>query len=214
MKVKDIIKLTAKLLCETDILECVEYCEKNEKTFAQLLALLNQSVASDDESYIPIPNCLNSQSEKNLRIILDCINIAYLHICTEKYLLYKTESITVTNNCFDIDNLSQKLFKIKDITNAYGYVKIKLDAKKILLPNGTYTIKYAYLPQELNFDDEINSFNGKLTLLALSYGVCGKFCLIKNLFEEAESWESKFEKSLTQSFKKIGEIKIKSRRWI
>lgn len=214
MKVKDIIKLSARLLCENDIVDCIKYCEQNEMTLTNFLALKNQTALPSSEDYIQIPSCFTLQAEKDLRIILDCINIANLYICTEKHLLFTTEEIEVINGEYAINNLSQKLFKIKQISNNFGFVKYSLEAGKILVPSGKYIIKYAYIPAELNFDDDVDSFNGKLTLLALSYGVCSKFCLIKNLFDEASEWESKFSNSLAENFRKVGEIKIKQRRWI
>ena len=214
MKVKDIIKLSARLLCENDIVDCIKYCEENEMTLTEFFALKTQTALPTSEDYIEIPECFTLQAEKDMRIILDCINIANLYICTEKYLRYSTEEIEITNGEYEIKNLSQKLFKIKQLSNNYGFVKYYLEAGKIILPNGKYTIKYAYLPTELGFDDDIDTFNGKLTNLALSYGVCSKFCLIKNLFDEADEWESKFSSSLAENFRKVGEIKIKQRRWI
>lgn len=208
MKVLDVIKLVTRLLNESDDKKCADYCEKNTLSIDTFLSWLTDTTKTD------LPDYLNAQSEKDLRLILDCINITQMQICTDFHLLDCTDEIEVENKQILIDTLSQKLYKIKSIMGNGEKIKYSFVGDKILLENGKVSVKYAYVPKEVDFDDSIESHNGNLTLLSVAYGVCYHFCLIKGITDEAEKWQEKFEKSLTSNFKKISEIKIKPRRWL
>ena len=153
-------------------------------------------------------------SKKELKLILDCINIVQTLISTEYYENYTEEIIVVENDEYDIDNFSQKLFKIKAITKDNEKQKYRLIGDKIKLESDSYTIKYAFIPQDVDFSGVVDSHSGKLAILAFCYGVCSEYCLIKGLFDEADMWQKKFNNSIVKNFKKLGGIFIKSRRWI
>lgn len=208
MKVLDVIKLVTKLLNESDDKKCVEYCEKNDLSLTTFLGYLH------DETQTDLPDFLNSQSEKDLKLILDCINIVQMQISTDFHSLFYDEEIEVSNGEFSIENLSQKLYKVKQITQNDDLVKYSFIKDKIVLCDGKYRIKYAYVPDDVDFASTLETHNGNLTILSLAYGVCSQFCLIKGIADESEVWQEKFEMSLLSNFKKVGEIKIKPRRWL
>lgn len=207
MKVLEIIKLSSKLLNEPDVRKCVEYCEKNEIGINQLFQLSSENITEDMDF-------LNSQSKKDLRLCLDCLNIVNTIISTEYYPFIKTENIEITNCEFDIENLSQKLYKIKVITQNNQKADYKLENGKILAKNGKYEIKYSFIPQEVDFNSTVETLNGKFSILTFAYGVCYQFCLIKSMMQETEFWKEKFENSLNINTKKFGSIYVKNRRWI
>ena len=211
MKVIDVIELTAKLLNIIDVKQCTSFCKTNQITLSQLLAL---PTTSETEGDILKPDFLTEQVEKELRLLLDCINITQTQIASENNYLLKVEDITVENESFDIDTLSQKLYKIKDITSDNEKRNFDFIGNKIVIKNGSYKLKYAYLPDEVDFDDSIETHGGKVSILAFCYGVCNKYLLIKNMFDEANFWQEKFDKSISLCFRKLGEIKIKNRRWL
>ena len=211
MKVIDVIELTAKLLSIAEVKQCVELCKTNQITLSQLIAL---PTTSETEGELLKPDFLNIQVEKELRLLLDCVNITQTQIASEKNYIFKVEDIAVENECFDIDTLSQKLYKIKEITSDNEKRNFDFIGNKIIIKNGNYKLKYAYLPDEIGFDDSIETHGGKVSILAFCYGVCSKYLLIKNMFDEASLWQEKFDKSLSLCFKKLGEIKIKNRRWL
>lgn len=211
MKVIDVIELSAKLLNEMDTKKCVEFCKFKKITMSQLLLLPATSENADD---LLKPDFLTEQVERELRLFLDCINIVQTEIASEKDYLFATQEIEVKNGKLDIDTLSQKLFKIKEITSGDEKIFYEFIGGNILLKDGIYKIKYAYLPSEIDFDGDIETHYGKISVLNFCYGVCNKYLLIKNMFNEASLWQEKFDKSIAHCFKKIGEIKIKNRRWL
>lgn len=203
MKVIDVINLTAKLLNEIDVKNCTLYCLKNDITIDELI--------DNDEINLEY---VNTQSIKDLRIILDCINIVLTKIATENYPIITCEEIQVDDNKFKIENLSQKLFKIKDIYCNFMRQKYFIRDGYICIPTGKYNIKYAILPKEVGFDDELQYYAGKLSILTIGYGVCECFALIKGMYDESEMWKEKFDSALQKNFTKIRDINIKKRRWI
>lgn len=207
MKVLDIIKLVTKLLNETDDKLCAEYCDTNNLSMSTFLGYLTSEEVESK------PEFLTVQADKDLRLILDCINIVQMRICTEFHTLLSEENIVVENGEFEIENLSQKLYKIKQISAQNESVKYSYFENKILLSDGSYKIKYAFIPNDVGFTDSVETHNGNLTLLTIAYGVCSQFCTIKGLSDEAQQWEDKFTQSIAKNFKKLGQIEIKPRRW-
>lgn len=206
MKVLEIIKLVTKLLNESDDKLCAEYCDTNNLSMSTFLGYLASEVESK-------PEFLTVQADKDLRLILDCINIVQMRICTEFHTLICEEEITVKNGKFEIENLSHKLHKIKQISAQNENVKYSYCENKILLNDGVYKIKYAFIPADVGFTDGVETHNGNLTLLTIAYGICSQFCTIKGLSDEAQQWEDKFTQSIAKNFKKLGQIEIKPRRW-
>lgn len=203
MKVTDIINLTAKMLGEVDVKNCINYCEQNNISVDELLSSLEISL-----------DYVNEQSKKDLRLILDCINIIITKIATENYPIIFSEKISVKDDSFNIDTLSQKLFKIKEISQHGIRQKFACKDKNILIPTGEYLIKYAILPTELTFSGDYFLFGGKLSILTLCYGTCACFAFVKGMYEEADRFEQKFESALNKNFAKLSGLMVKKRRWI
>ena len=206
MKVIDIIDLTAKLLNEIDLKDCIKYCKTNEIT---LTNFINETELVNNQK----PSCLTDLAKKELKLILDCINIVQTRVSTEYFENYYEEEIAVENNEYDIDNLSQKLFKITAITRNNIMQFYKMVGDKLTLDSGNYLIKYAFIPADKGFDETVENHSGKMTILSFCYGVCSEYCLIKGLYDEAEMWQKRFDSSLKHNFRKINGIYLKSRRW-
>ena len=202
MKVIDIIDLTAKLLNEFDVKNCISYCKKNNMTITNLFNCEGLEL-----------DYYNEQSIKDLRLILDTINIVLIKIATENRPIVVEEEVTSKNGKIAIDTLSQKLFKIKEISCGGVKQNYSISGGNILVSDGIYTIKYAIIPTELDFESSFNDYYGKLSLLTVCYGVCSYYTLIKGMYDESDMWKEKFENALNQNFAKLGGIYVKSRRW-
>lgn len=204
MKVIDIINLVAKLVDEIDVKNCVDYCLKNNLSLSELFSLSN-----DDTQQLAF---LNENSKTTLNTMLDAVNITQTLIATEYKPVFKTEQINIQNNEFLIENLSQQLFKVKEITLNNKKQKFVITDNKISVENGNALITYSYIPSQVCFEDTIKNFNG-VSIITMAYLVCAQYCLIKCSFEESSMWQQKFEQALLNNFKPINNISIKTRRW-
>ena len=212
MKVIDIINLVAKLIDEIDVKKCVDFCLKNNLTLTQLFNLPTTLQQDEELETLLAPSYLTDNCKNIISTILDALNIATVLVATEYKPLFKIEYITVENNEFLIDNFSQKLFKIKEITLNNVKQKYEIIDDKLCLKSGSYKVKYSYIPLEVSFDDNIHSFNG-LSIITMAYLVCSQYCLIKCSFDESSMWQQKFEYALLNNVKPIKNITLKQRRW-
>lgn len=155
---------------------------------------------------------LDSQTKKDINLILSSINEVLCDIATDYLFLSHKEEIEVSGGSFSFSNLSKTFYKFESIDTEKDY---KIDFETLVIEDGTYTIEYQYLPEIYELDDTISGF-GRLTIYALCYGVAEEFCLISGNYAESEMWHSKFENAMLVA-KKPENIEVrtlKQRRWI
>ena len=146
-------------------------------------------------------------------MLLECANNVCVHIATNYIPLYNQEKLTVTDNKISIDSLTQKLFKVKKITNKSGYVKFTIIDKNIVCDNGEVSVLYSYYPNSFEMTDDIIDFNGKVSLFGYCYGIASEYCLSKGDYEQAYFWDDKYKELLKNSAKRTDYLKLKNRRW-
>lgn len=153
---------------------------------------------------------LDDQTKRDANILVSSVNEVLCDISTEYMPLVATESITVLDGSFDVENLSKDFYKVAKFGNNDSY---KINLNNILAKDGIYDLTYSYLPEVVGLDDKI-VFDKRLTKFALSYGVAKEYCLICGNYAEAEMWESKFKNAMLGTTKSAGVASLKHRRWI
>jgi hypothetical protein len=103
--------------------------------------------------------------QKELNLLLRCLNLVYNEIASDYVPLINTETITSTNGEVLFSSLSKKILDIKRIEDKYGLrVNYKLYPDRILTIDGEIKITYAYEPDELtSLTSTMESFSEKLT---------------------------------------------------
>lgn len=185
MKVNDIIKDVANLLQLSDVLDF------------------------DFET-----DTLSNESEltqRDINLIVKCLNQVLTRIATEHFEFLKKESITINNGSFNLSNLTEQFYKIKSVNKNKKFKVV--DGKLIVDEDGTYEVVYSYIPEEFEIGDEFD-FCENLSKFAICYGICSEYCLILGDFAQSETWESKFENSLDSAKSDLRIPKIRPRRWI
>lgn len=181
MKVKDIIKQVA--------------------IFVQQQNLIDANLDDFDN--------LDAQTKKDVNLVVSCLNEVCSDIASDFLLLKKSEDIEVANGEFDIQNLTQSLYKIISFDDKYSIFE-----NKILSSNGNHKISYYYLPPIFELNSDILCFDSRLTIFALSYGVSAELCLVTSNYSESEMWNSKFQNSMNILRRKASNLELKTRRWL
>ncbi len=146
-----------------------------------------------------------------------CLFEAYSEIATDYHPLFNTETISVTNGKFNLNNLEKKFRNVKSILDSSNskVENYSIEYDYLYINDGVYKIKYRYIPSfdEVIYDNAQN-FDGKISESVLSYGVCAYYCLKYNISDSYNLWETKFKQSLQISMQKTENLYIKPRRFI
>ena len=153
---------------------------------------------------------LGESLQKDINLIVSCLNETLSDIATEYINLTNTEKIEVKNGVFDTKNLSKKLHKAKKLGNNQ---KFSIVADTLFADDGTYDFVYDYLPDEVDLDGEFFDFVG-LPKYAIAYSVCSEYCLILGSFSESEMWESRFENLMKSCTSNLKVFAPKNKRWL
>ena len=160
---------------------------------------------------------LESELIAEQNTLVYCMFEAYSEIATDYHPLYHSETITVENGKYDLNDLTKKFRSVKYIKDSQNnkIENYNIEYDYIYLQNGTYTIKYRYIPSYSEVSlDKMQNFDGKISESVLSYGVCVYYCLKYNLSDSYDLWETKFKQSLQISMQKTENLYLKPRRFI
>lgn len=197
MKLREIVKLSCIMLNIDEVLN-------GEK-------LYDESFDIENENSIILTG---SVEERNLNLLVRCFNLVYNEIATDYFPLITLENIKITNGSFNLNNLQNKFYKLIKIESDDILVnKFEIYDNILYLKNGDYKIVYAYSPDKVTLNSEINTFNGKIMDRIFAYGLNKEFCFISGLYSESESYKAKFEESLKSAKIVKHSIKLPKRRW-
>lgn len=145
-----------------------------------------------------------------------CLLEAYNEIASDYHPLYNTEKIVVSDKKFDLTTLKKKFRNVKSLKNINEKEqKFEIEYNNLIAENGTYTLKYRYLPDSAEIDnDEMQNFDGKISESVLCYGTCAYYCLKFNISDSFSLWDTKFKQALLISQQKTEKLYIKPRRFI
>ena len=171
-----------------------------------ILLQLNNLIDANLDDY----ENLDSQTKKDINIVVSCINEVLCDISTDYLMLETTETIDVKEGTFDLANLSKVFYKMISFVPLNEY---KIEYNNLLVKDGKYKITYNYLPEIVGLDDDI-VYDNRLTIYGLCYGVAKEYCLVCGNYSESEMWESKFISAMQIAVRKSGTVFLKQRRWI
>lgn len=187
MKVKDIIELSVMFLDKEDLLSYAPFGSINE-----------------------IPELENKEIEH----LKKCFNLIYNEIATAYLPLLKTEEVVFVDNILPYTKLSKNIAEVRKLFSNGKNVSYTLEEDGLHAKVKKAKITYSYTPDDLNFEDEVFMFGGKLPERVFAYGIAMEFCLISGLYDDAEVWETRFYSGLKEVCSKKSEIRLPSRRWI
>ena len=133
-----------------------------------------------------VGDILNIQDNATIR---RCANLVLGNIAANHRDCIATQTFNVTDNKIRYSDFEKTFLRIHRIN-----VEHSLYVNYIRVPNGRVTVKYGYIPEFINDDDEIIIPN--LTEQCFTYGVLTEYAIINGMFNEARIWSDKFEAEL------------------
>ena len=192
MKLKDITELT-----------CV-FLQKHE--------LLDLGIFADDHA-------AEAQEElkinKDLQLLNRCANLVYKEVACDYLPLVRKQTFETSNGAISYADFDKVLQDVKEIRDAYGKsVKFYVLPDGLETVSGTVCVKYAYVPSDCGFFEELDYKSGKIGERVFAYGTAAEYCMISGLYEDALIWEQRYKDALLSCVSKKSEIRIPARRWV
>ena len=158
---------------------------------------------------------LSTQNQKELDLMVDCLNFVTEEISSENLPIYKSKKINLENGKIKVNLIDEKIQDIVSVKgNSEKSLKYRIiDENLVCLANSVEVI-YTVYPNKVNIDSNIELFNGCLSARVLAYGVASEFCYMQMLYSDASIWENRFKNSLLTDVRKKGNLYLKTRRFI
>lgn len=196
MKLREIIKLSAIMLNLDDVLN-------SEKLYDETFDIVEDDVLTE-----------GSSEDKIFNLLIRCFNLAYSEIATDYLDLVDCEEIEVTNGEFCLNNLNKNYYKFIKLEDKFGSgVKCEIYNNTIKVKDGRYKLIYCYVPNFATLNSDILNFNGKVLDRVFAYGLNKEYCYICGMYDEANSYKTKFEESLKSSRVLKKNLVLPQRRW-
>ena len=131
-----------------------------------------------------------------------------------KYIpLITEEEIETVTGAVPYTVLSKRVSRIVRVTNEWGMsVRFDLYDEYFKTCVGRLKVKYTYLPNEKDTEDEVE-FDLYVTKRLIAYGMAADYCLKKGLYDEAEMWDKKYKTAIRDAYKKAPCKRIPAREW-
>lgn len=154
--------------------------------------------------------------DREIEMMQFCALEAYTEIASDYLPLIYSETVAVTNKQIDLAELTKvyrEVVNVYDLNNSEvtfeektGYLQLE--------ENGSFVVEYRYTPTMYDVYNDLQDFNGRVSASLMAYGVSSFYCLINNLSEGYNIWETKFKQGLLIARQKINGLKLPARRWI
>lgn len=189
MTVKDILKLVVDYIGDTDLKQTIQLGGSNTAT--------------------------QQQTEK-LNILLSCVNDVAQTLAMMYFPLKKEEIINNTTGKILFDNLEKPCLDVLKIIDEKGYdVLFATFPTYIQAKQGKLSVFYTYAPDYVeNFNDNVSVALGKVTERLFALGVVSRYYLMTGMYNDADAWESMFERAILASNRSKIAKTIKKRRWL
>lgn len=193
MEIKEILKTSILFLNKTELLQDIYFVE-NTNSFS------------------------DTENQKQINLLVDCLNLVYQEITTEYFPLVCEEEVVLEDGKLEYTKLSKTLNSIISAKTNNGY-KIKFsvfpDHAKFETSSNKVKVKYSYERDDITIDDiDIETFGGKISKRLLAYGIAMEYCFISSLSDEALIWENRYKDCLKNMLRKRHDITLPKRRWI
>lgn len=189
MKTKQVLELVCTFLGKEDLLSCPYFS------------------ASEQE--------LSSDEQKELDILLRCLNLVTSEISTEYLPIYRTKKITLNGGEFDLKDIDENIFQIIKLEDEYsGAIKFRIFGDKLRANATNCTVTYTSFAPKTTLDGDIETFSSVMPDRVLAYGTAMEYCFISSLYDDATLWESRYKNSLLTLSQKKHNVVMPKRRWL
>jgi len=147
--------------------------------------------------------------------LVNALGVAYQQLITEYAPLETEESIVISGGSLSLGSLSNALFDVVKLIDETGApVPCRISGGTLVAANGSYRLRYYYLPQAQPSIGGTVAVAPQVTLSLFARGVAAEYAFESMLYEEALLHERKYKEGLMRVLSPHGEKRLTVRRWI
>jgi len=135
--------------------------------------------------------------QSDIDLLVRCFNLVYREIAANFVPLLHKQKVTFTDGRLELEALEKPLTYIKSLRTAGGKaVTYQIFPTHIEADTYSAVLTYAYLPEAVGLNDEVNLFAGQVLPEVVAYGVAREFEFLNGDFADADMWETRFKNAL------------------
>lgn len=189
MKTKQVLETTAMFLGKEDLLSCSYFTDSDEN--------------------------ISEENQKDLDMLLRCLNLITSEISTEYLPIYKTKSITFCDNICKLSTVDENIYQIVKLEDKYGNsIRFKIIGDELRANATKCQITYTSFAEKTTLDGDVETFSNVLPERVLAYGTAMEYSFISSLYDDASMWESRYKNSLLSISQKRHNMVMPKRRWL
>lgn len=189
MSTKQILNLTATFLGKESLLNCSYFTGSDET--------------------------ITDEEQKELDILLRCLNLVVSDISTEYLPIYREKDINFKDGKIDLDEIDTDIFQIVSLKDDHGSnIRFRIFDSHISASTDRAHIVYTVFAKTCTLSGDVDEFSVRIPDRVFAYGTAMEYCFISSLFDDAEIWESRYKNSLLALSSKKHNIVMPKRRWL
>ncbi len=189
MKTKQVLNMVCVFLGKEDLLSCPYFTESDEQ--------------------------VTQDQQKELDMLLRCLNLVTSEISTDYLPIYKTKEITLNDGEFDLKDIDENIFQIVKLEDEFGNsCKFKIIGDTIKASVTNCKIIYTSFAQKATLDGDVETFSCTMPDRVLAYGTAMEYSFISSLYDDASVWESRYKNALLCLSQKKHNLVMPKRRWL
>ena len=189
MKTKQVLELTAVFLGKEDLLNCAYF------------------TGTQDE--------ISPENQKELDLLLRCLNLITSEISTDYLPIYKTKTIDFVDNICHLEDVDENIYQIVKLQDEFGSeIRFKIIGNDLKANATTCQITYTSFAQKTTLDGNVETFSIQIPERVLAYGTAMEYSFISSLYDDASVWESRYKNGLLSISQKKHNLVMPKRRWL
>lgn len=156
----------------------------------------------------------NSQQNKEIDILLRCLNLVVQDIATSYINLLNKKTITFKNNEIPLSEIDENFLEAISVSVNGSKIKFKTMIGSLYANAENAEIIYRKYPENLTIEDNCPCFDNRVALKTLALGTAMEYSFLNSLSDEASIFENRYKQDLLIAMRKNSEKKIKERRWL
>lgn len=154
--------------------------------------------------------------DRKLSLLLQCANMVRKEIAFEYLPLVATETVEHTQDAFSYDALSHRVLRILQVQDANRGIRLRFrmhpDRCEVPASAGKLVVQYQYQPEDISFTDDCG-LPPSVTARTLALGIAAEYCLIQGMYEQSVLFSDRFADDMRSASRRVGEARVKPRRW-
>lgn len=155
---------------------------------------------------------LTTEQMRDVIMMTNCLNSVVKEVAAFYFPLINEEEVEFVDSRFYIADFAKELLYVKKIVNKNGKnLKFKVYPSFIKCRCSKAKIVYSYLPDDVDYNENLDFFQGQVSPQVFIYGVTRDWLVMDGDYEGAEMFSNNFKESILNSYayRNIGKLPVR-----